>query len=215
MKKYSYALYIISIAVALVFSGCPATPGEQTDDGDSGSTDEPNRVALPVFDPPDAGPYYMNFFNAAISCETSGATIRYTVDGSDPSQTNGTEGNTVGISLYDNDCTLKAIAYKQDMENSTVASITYIHAQSQSTDFKLYNDTASTTLVKFYIKIGENWSCDQLTTWHLSAGHYLTYDRIPPGSYDLRVENGDGSFTKSVTGIPILNGATVSWHVKD
>ena len=58
-----------------------------------------------------------------IATTTSGSTIRYTIDGSTPSETNGTVYGgpvTVASSL-----TLKAIAYQNGWNDSAVASATY------------------------------------------------------------------------------------------
>jgi hypothetical protein len=78
-------------------------------------------VALPQFSPP--GGSYTSEKTVTVSCATSGATIRYTDDGSIPSE-------TVGV-VYDSPLvisanrTLKAIAYATDMVSSTVAVASY------------------------------------------------------------------------------------------
>jgi len=58
-----------------------------------------------------------------INCSTAGATIYYTVDGTDPSDTNGTNYAT-GIAVND-DMTIKAIAYRSGMEDSAIAVAVY------------------------------------------------------------------------------------------
>jgi len=66
---------------------------------------------------------YNSSQSVTISTTTSGASIRYTTDGSDPSDVNGTVYSTpVNISQ---NTTLKAIAYKQYMLNSNVVSGAY------------------------------------------------------------------------------------------
>ena len=82
--------------------------------------DDGNRVATPTFDP--AGGNYNTPQNVTISCETDGATIYYTTDGSDPDNTS-TE--YTGPITVDQTMTLKAIAVADDMENSYVATATY------------------------------------------------------------------------------------------
>jgi len=61
----------------------------------------------------------------SINCSTSGATIRYTTDGSTPTQTNGTI-YTSPFTLYYT-TTIKAIAYKSGMSDSniTTENVTY------------------------------------------------------------------------------------------
>jgi hypothetical protein len=77
-------------------------------------------VAAPTFSP--AGANYRRAQTVTISTSTAGATIRYTLDGSTPTETNGTVGTSVKIS---NSETLKAIAYKSSMTDSPVTSANY------------------------------------------------------------------------------------------
>ena len=79
------------------------------------------QVAAPSFSP--AGGTYSTAQSVTISTTTSGATIRYTVDGSTPTSTTGTVySSAVSISAT---TTLKAIAYKSGLTDSTVATATY------------------------------------------------------------------------------------------
>ena len=59
----------------------------------------------------------------SISCETSGASIYYTLDGSDPTTSSTLYSEPIAISA---DATLKAIAVASGMENSAVATADYI-----------------------------------------------------------------------------------------
>jgi len=78
-------------------------------------------VAAPAFNP--GGGTYSSAQSVTITTVTSGATIRYTTDGSTPSQSNGTVySSPVAISVT---TTLKAIAYKSGMTDSSVTSATY------------------------------------------------------------------------------------------
>jgi len=79
------------------------------------------QCATPTFNP--AAGTYGTAQTVTISTTTSGATIRYTTDGTDPTSTTGTVYSTpVAI---DSTKTLKAIAYKTGMTDSAVASGTY------------------------------------------------------------------------------------------
>jgi len=78
-------------------------------------------VANPSFSP-SAGTYSAAQ-SVAISSATVGATIRYTTDGSNPSETVGTI-YTTAVNVSQN-TTLKAIAYKTDMINSGIVSGVY------------------------------------------------------------------------------------------
>ena len=79
------------------------------------------QVASPSFNP--AGGTYGSAQSVTISTTTGGATIRYTTDGSTPSETQGTVySSPVNISV---NTTLKAIAYESNMADSSVAMGTY------------------------------------------------------------------------------------------
>jgi len=79
------------------------------------------QVALPVFDP--AGGSYTNSQSVSITCATPGATIRYTLDGSDPSESSNLYSTPINISANK---TLKARAYKSGWTTSNIASASYI-----------------------------------------------------------------------------------------
>jgi len=79
------------------------------------------QVATPSFSP--AGGTYSSAQNVTISDSTSGASIRYTTNGSTPSETAGTiYSGPVNISST---TTLKAIAYKSGLTDSSITSATY------------------------------------------------------------------------------------------
>ncbi len=78
--------------------------------------DAVEQVATPEF-APDGGTY-SEAQNVTITCATGGATIKYTTDGSEPSQENGTEYSEP-VSLTEN-TVLKAIAYKAGMSDSEI-----------------------------------------------------------------------------------------------
>ncbi len=85
-------------------------------------------VATPTFNNGTAT--YNNDVSVTISCTTSGATICYTTDGSDPTATTpGTCANgttyTVPVSITATGTVLKAIGTKTSYDNSAVASATY------------------------------------------------------------------------------------------
>jgi hypothetical protein len=78
------------------------------------------KVATPVITLAEGT--YTEVKTTTITCETEGATIYYTTDGTDPTDesTEYTGAITIGQSM-----TLKAIAVKENMENSNIASATY------------------------------------------------------------------------------------------
>jgi endoglucanase len=85
------------------------------------------QVAAPTFSP--AGGSYTSAQSVTISTTTSGASIRYTTDGSTPTSTTGTlYSGPVTVSAT---TTLKAIAYESGMTDSAVSSATYTITQPQ------------------------------------------------------------------------------------
>lgn len=83
-----------------------------------------NKVATPTFSPA-AGDVDPNT-EITISCATSDATIYYTIDGSDPSSSSTRKTYSASNKpKITSSCTVKAIAVKSGMTNSTVASASY------------------------------------------------------------------------------------------
>ena len=75
-------------------------------------------MATPIFTPPPGT--YPAAQTVSIGTTTGGATIRYTTDGSSPSETAGTVySSPLAISV---NTTLQAIAYQSGMTDSTIAS---------------------------------------------------------------------------------------------
>jgi len=84
--------------------------------------DEVQAVATPTFDP-DAG-YYADPVNVTVGCGTPGATIHYTTNGADPTESDPTI--TSGLSLpVDESMVRKARAWKTDMAPSAIKSAEY------------------------------------------------------------------------------------------
>lgn len=83
-------------------------------------------VAEPQFNP--ASCLFYPSTNVTITCATSGATIRYTTDGTDP-----TESSTVytGPISIDDDTVIRARAWKSGMNPSAVVSETYTYDAAQ------------------------------------------------------------------------------------
>ena len=77
-------------------------------------------VATPTFTPAEGT--YSSTQTVTISCETSGATIYYTTDGTIPTTSSTTYSAAISVSST---TTIKAIAAKSDMTTSDMASATY------------------------------------------------------------------------------------------
>ena len=81
------------------------------------------QVSTPTFDPP-AGTY-TSTQSVTISTATYGASIRYTTDGSTPSETAGTLYTGYSGVTVSSTTTLKAVAYESGYTDSSVASAAY------------------------------------------------------------------------------------------
>ncbi len=79
------------------------------------------KVASPVLSP--GGGAYSSTQSVTISCTTSGATIRYTTDGSDPSSASMVYSSPIQVVST---TIVKAIAFKSGMIDSDVATATYM-----------------------------------------------------------------------------------------
>jgi hypothetical protein len=79
------------------------------------------QVAAPVFSPASGAPP----LSVTITTATGGATIRYTTDGSAPSETNGTIYLGSPVSISSSPTTLRAIAYEAGFTDSAQTSATY------------------------------------------------------------------------------------------
>ena len=83
-------------------------------------------VAEPLFTPP-ACLFYPST-NVTISCATAGATIRYTDDGTDPTESSALY---TGPILVNDDVTIKARAWKSGMNPSVIVTATYTYDAAQ------------------------------------------------------------------------------------
>lgn len=85
-------------------------------------------VAAPVFTP--AGGNYTNAQSVTITCATSGAEIRYTTDGSEPSSSSPLYSLPLTVNAT---TTIKAKAFKSSMVNSATVTQTYTISPAQVT----------------------------------------------------------------------------------
>jgi hypothetical protein len=86
------------------------------------------QVANPTFTPP--GGTYSDPQNVTINCATEGAIIRYTLDGTEPLVTSTEFSTPIVISTT---TTIKARAWKDDLNPSTVSTANYVFSQSVTT----------------------------------------------------------------------------------
>ena len=99
-----------------------------------------NQVAAPTFSP--VAGTYNEAQSVTLSCETVGATIYYTIDGTTPSASNGTEYTSTAIAVSTT-TTIKAIAVKDGMADSDVATAIYTIVAPLTTMDEIFAATAT------------------------------------------------------------------------
>ena len=85
-------------------------------------------VRSPVFDPASGTTFYPST-NVTLTCATENAAIYYTLDGSDPTDSSTPYAGPIAISAT---TTIKARAYKQEMDPSAIVSATYTYEEPVS-----------------------------------------------------------------------------------
>ncbi|MGI6623125.1 MAG: hypothetical protein GX227_04235 [Clostridiaceae bacterium] len=89
--------------------------------GSEGGSGGSEKVSAPVFS--IQGGTYSSKQKVKLSCATSGATIRYTTDGSTPTANSKKYDKEINV---DKSMTIKAIAIKSGMADSEIATQTYV-----------------------------------------------------------------------------------------
>lgn len=136
-------------------------------------------VDMPIIEP--SGAEFENTSQeVSIGCDTDGATIYYTTDGSDP-KVNGREYKHP-FTIY-NTCTVRAVAAKDDWKDSTEATATFTRKEALSAAVNLYG---------YKMESGESaWTADET----------VSHD----GVSSIK-SNGDGSYVQtSVRGAGTLS----------
>jgi hypothetical protein len=186
-------------------------------------------VATPVFSPV-AGTYTSTQL-VTISSTTSGASIRYTTDGSTPTETAGTLYNapvTVSAST-----TIKAIAYTAGMTDSSIATATYTITPPQpdfslsaspGTRFAVQSASATYTVtvtamngftgtVSFVVRglpDGTTYSAANVVGSGSTSVTITTTATSPVGAWPIQVQGASGSLQHS---IPLLLTITPSANI--
>jgi len=104
------------------------------------------KVSAPTFNP--AGGIYTTAQNVSISCATSGATVRYTTDGSTPTSSSTLYSAAIQVS---EDTTIKAKAFKSGWADSEVANSNYVINRVYVQGGTFHNGTSNVTLSSFYL----------------------------------------------------------------
>jgi hypothetical protein len=176
----------------------------------------PLQAAAPVFSP--APGTYSSARNVTITSTTSGTSLRYTVDGSTPTETHGTVYSTpVNISAT---TTLKAIAYKSGLSDSTVTSGTYTIATG-GTPISLEAENLSPVGTGATVSISNDANASGGVVEFLNstaAGQTMTFTTpgIPAGTYQVQLRyktnTSRGQHTVVIDGT--LVGGTIDQYAK-
>ena len=145
-------------------------------------------VAAPQFDPPSC--LFYPSTNVTITCSTSGATIRYTLDGTTPTENSTTYSGPIAIS---DDTTITVRAWKDGMNPSVVVSATYTYDASQGAPKGDYfadpiiitgmdgSRTISDNLL-YTVESGEPWHTLGKDGRYYYQYHTIWYQWTAPGS---------------------------------
>ena len=117
-----------------------------------------DQVATPTFDPEEGT--YTEAQTVTISCETEGATIYYTIDGTNPTTESTVYSEPFSV---ENTTTIKAFAVKENMTDSRVATATYtIKTPGASTTFEKVTNANQIEAGKRYIFVSGNYAMGEI-----------------------------------------------------
>ncbi len=128
-----------------------------------------NKVANVTFN-------YVNH-TLTMSCATEGATIHYTLDGNNPTASSPTYSNPLIMTTA---CTVKAIAVKENLDNSDIAEIKVIAVKAKAVEM-IYGDPVQA--LDYSVEGGEISGKPILSTNATSSSNV--------GVYDITIEKGD------------------------
>ncbi|MBR0503934.1 MAG: C10 family peptidase [Kiritimatiellae bacterium] len=186
-------------------------------------------VAEPQFTPSSC--LFYPSTNVVISCATAGATIRYTLDGSDPIESSTLY--TGAITVSDN-VTIKARAWKNGMNPSVIVTATYTYDAAQGAPKGDYfADPIAITGANGSQRIDDNapYTVEPGEPWHTLNGgshynqsHTIWYEWTAPGSGTIKFTTEmpryyGGTFLAVYTGNTLSSlqrlGFSTDWDTSD
>ena len=126
IKKTKIALAVFSVLIAV----CSLCACSSSGSGDASPSLQTPAVAAPVFAIPDGT--YTTDQSIAITCSTPDATIHYTTDGSLPTAGSAVYTGPITVAGNGTTMTIKAMAAKAGLTDSSIVSATYAIAYSQA-----------------------------------------------------------------------------------
>ena len=166
-------------------------------------------VATPTFSPAEGTYYDYDNVHVTLECSSSGATIYYTTDGSTPTANSTTYSSPITIT---ENTTIKAIAMKEGMTNSEMATATYVITPTYTVT--IANDIVNGTVRADVSRAAEgetvNLTAIANNGYHLSTWAITT----ETGTVEVSANNSfampAGNVTISATFEP--NGHTITYY---
>lgn len=175
------------------------------------------EVASPVF-APASGTTFTTSQQVTISCATAGASIKYTIDGSTPSASNGIAYS--GAITLSSTTTVKAIAYKSGLTDSDVVTATYTKTGSTPGETKIVDIGGGVSIEFVWIPAGtfqmgspesepSRHSDETLHSVTISKGFYMSKYETTQGQWKAIMSGANPSSAKTGDNYPV---ETVSWN---
>ena len=175
--------------------------------------------ATPTFSP--AAGTYTSAQNVTISTETSGATIYYTIDGTDPTANSSVYSSAIPVSTT---TTIKAMAVASGYDNSSIASATYAilgHAGTAADPFTVADAIAfigtlgSTTSTDDVYVSGIISQVDSYNDTYSSITYWISDDGTTSNQLEVYSGKGlDGAGFSSIDDLKVGDIVTVKGKVK-
>ena len=194
MRSASGAMYLTEIDIIWATDGEAPTP----------------TCATPTFTP--AAGTYTEAQNVTIACDTEDATIHYTIDGTEPTAESAVYSDALTI---EETTTVKAIAVKDDYNNSAVASATYTIVEPAGDEQWVLTNLSGLTSNDVFVIVGNNGSNYAMTNDNgTNAAPAATAVTIANDAIVSTVANNlqwtiSGNATDGYTFYP--NGSTTTW----
>lgn len=181
-------------------------------------------VATPTFSVPAGN--YSEVQNVEILCATEGATIRYTLDGTDPTEESAEY--TAALTITE-PTTVKAKAYKQDCIASGIAEAFYnvnttptITVDAETLSFENVNETKTVNVSSFNltenitVAVSENFTVDAETiTMNTDATLTVTFVGNAVTNGALTLTSGETEVTVALVATPLVASEGCYYPIAD